>query len=467
MKYSAEGLEKVGLELVPPFSLDVVLDAQEDLTDPVGPVEFKEVARVLPGRRISGIAEFFGRTYFVKVFVGPQARRYWRREIAGAQLLAKSGVASPAVLFQGSTVGRGGYVLFFAELVEASDVVDDDSCAIGEVVNLVAKMHEADLVQTDPHLGNFVRSHDGIFAVDADGIRRAQLLRVQFANLGMLLAQRRPIFDTEILALWQRYATARGEYVTRTGSVEQFKQIVKKQRVKRISRYLKKTRRECTAFRHVKTFRRNVLCDRALWSQKEMQRLCLFPETVFGDGTLIKVSKSALVVRMTIDDRAYIVKRYNVKSLAHRVRRWFKRRAKTAWLNGHLLTFLGVPTAQPVALIEDRFGWFVGAGYLVMPDCGARSLDQLLATEPALFDTLAPQTAAILQHLEAAGLKHGDLKANNFVVHENEVALIDFDSLQSGDNTSDIKRFLRNWEHAPGMVSRWSQALADRGIQVG
>jgi aminoglycoside phosphotransferase (APT) family kinase protein len=69
--------------------------------------------------------------------------------------------------------------------------------------------------------------------------------------------------------------------------------------------------------------------------------------------------------------------------------------------------------------------------------------------------------------LEAAGLKHGDLKANNFVVHENEVALIDFDSLQSGDNTSDIKRFLRNWEHAPGMVSRWSQALADRGIQVG
>lgn len=482
MKYSAEGLRKAGLKLTPPFAIDVALDPVleppgEPAGEPAGEradegtnapavIEFKSLARVLPGRRVSGLAEFQDESHFVKVFLGPQARRYWRREMLGAQWLANADVPSPALLRQGAMAGEGGvgYVCLFAPLAQARTVFDDDGQAMAEIVDLVATMHQAGLLQSDVHLGNFLRNGDAMYAVDTDSIRRAQLLRVHFANLGMLLAQRRPTFDVEIDAMWDRYAASRGEYVQGMGSGAQLKQIVKKQRAERVRRYLRKTLRECTAFRHRKTFRLNVLCDRALWQQKDLQRLCLFPATVFDEGIPIKLGNSATLVRVTLDGRSYIVKRYNVKSIPHRVRRWFKRRARNAWMNGHLLSFLGIPSARPVALIENRLGWFVGACYLVMPDCGARSLDQVLSLDPNQFDEVAPQIIAILKQLAAAGLEHGDLKASNFVLRDGEVALIDFDSLRRGGNRGDIDRFLRNWHDSEELLRRWRELLFANGL---
>ena len=61
--------------------------------------------------------------------------------------------------------------------------------------------------------------------------------------------------------------------------------------------------------------------------------------------------------------------------------------------------------------------------------------------------------------LRAAGLQHGDLKATNFVVHEDQVALVDFDALEPGDNESDMARFLRNWVDDEALQSRWRERL--------
>ena len=223
-------------------------------------------------------------------------------------------------------------------------------------------------------------------------------------------------------------------------------------------RYVKKTLRDCSEFRHEQSFRSNVVCDRALWH--ELQRLCLFPDEVMEEGTTLKLGNSSTVVRVTIDSDDFIVKRYNVKNVVHRVRRWLKPRARRAWQNGHKLAFLGVPTARPVALVETRFGWLTGVSYLVMPDRGRRDLEQVLAAEPQSFETLAPQTIAILERLAAAGLRHGDLKVTNFVVDDGQVRLIDFDGLDTGNPTQDIARFMRNWRDSE-LSSRW-QSLIDQ-----
>ncbi len=465
MKFTAEGLAKAGMELVPPFIVEVYLDPSDDFnTDELVELQYVSVARVLPGRRVSGIAVCSaagrGETVFAKLFYGKRARRYWHRELQGAARLQSSGVPTPKVLARGATADGGGFVVLFEALEGAANLDDESNEDMREAVRMLAGLHDADLIQTDVHVGNFVRAGEDVYVVDADGVQRAtHVLRQQFPNLGMLLAQRTPLCDADIDEMWSLYSSKRGEYVTNLGSSEQLRRITDKQRTIRVRRFIDKTQRECTMIVHRKSFLRNWLCDRDHWPR--LQRFMLFAETLVGEGTPLKLGNSSTVVRITVDDTRYIVKRFNVKNFGHRVRRWFKRRPRQSWQNGHKLAFLGIRTARPVALLEQRLGWFVSTCYLVMPDCGERDLGQALATEPGLFDELAPQVVELLAGLKAANLAHGDLKASNFVLDENRVTLIDFDAVRTGDNAGDIARFLRNWDEQPELRAAWQQAFEE------
>jgi len=165
-------------------------------------------------------------------------------------------------------------------------------------------------------------------------------------------------------------------------------------------------------------------------------------------------------VRVSIEGRSYIVKRYNLKSFVHRVRRWFKPRARRAWRNGHHLASVGVSTAKPIALLEHKWSWARGVCYLVMPDVGNQDLARALAAAPQDFECYAPGTLAVLRALQAAGLQHGDLKATNFVLADDRVVLIDYDALRSGPSDPDWQRFLANWSAQPRLLQRWQAELA-------
>lgn len=469
MKYSPEGLALAGLDLVPPFVVDLCLDPGADLSAQiVTELTFTHVARVLPGRRVSGLAEHNGEVVFAKLFYGKRARRYWQRELGGAARLMRAGVNTPAVIDKGATADGGGFVVFFQPLLaadgqsEAHNLRDDDLEDMLAAVQMLAQLHDANLVQTDVHVDNFLRCSGQYFAIDADGIRRAHLLRQHFANLGMLLAQRTPLRDADIAEVWAAYSASRGAYVTRMGSAEQLAAITRRQRAKRVQRYLKKTQRECTEFVHKRSFTRNILCDRGHWPA--LQRLMFFPQAMVGEGTPLKLGNSSTVVRVTIDGVRYIVKRYNIKNPLHRFRRWFKRRARHAWCNGHLLSFLGIDTARPIALLEQKWGWFTGVCYLVMPDCGDRDLAQVLATDEARFEQLVVPTVQLLKGLRAAGLQHGDLKATNFVLSDEQLVLIDYDAVTRGDHDKDRTRFLANWDDQPQLLNAWTQALQEAGL---
>ena len=461
MRYSTAGLAKAGMEVAAPFNIGIRPDplgefAQFETLD----LTFTRCARILPGRRLSGAAKLNERHVFAKVFYGSGARRYWQRELRGVAVLQNAAMSTPALLGHGITEDNMGYVIIYRLLEGAKPVGPNHYAAFADVVCQVAALHNANLVQTDMHLGNFLRYQGQCYVVDADGIRRVRLLRQQFNNLAVLLAQRSPALDGEVAEHWQRYAQVRGSDVAGMSDARGIYALVCRQRRERVRRYLTKTQRNCSEFAQDTSWHYHWLCQRPL--NARLQRMKHFPEEIMALGIPLKLGNSATVVRVELEGERYIIKRYNLKNWLHRIRRWFKRRARLAWCNGHWLAFLGIPTARPVALLEQRWGWFVGACYLIMEDRGEQSLGQLLADEAVTeqrFNQLAQQVLNILSILQAAGIQHGDLKATNFVGQHDQLALIDYDAVKYGDVSVDHERFLANWQNQPKMLARWQAKL--------
>ena len=463
MKFTTKGLGRTGLDLAVPFQVDVYLDGSgADKEGVAATLNFTSITRNFPNRRVSGIAEVDGGAVFAKVFYGRRARRYWQREIRGAELIGPSEAPSPKLVGQGVTADGAGYVVLYQALVDAAGLSDGSHVEMSAAARCLARLHDADLIQTDPHLNNFIYCKGMVYAVDFDGLKRTDVLCQHLKNLGVLLAQRAPEYDKEIEEIWRAYADERGESVQQMGSPEEIKSHTLHARRERVRRYIRKTQRECTEFVRRKRFAREFLCDRSHWSR--MQRFMVAPDEFMRAGVPLKLGNSASVVRVRIEGKTYVVKRYNIKNFGHRLRRWFKRRGRNAWCNGHWLAFLGIETAKPVALLEKRWGWFPGVAYLVMPECGAEDLGHTLANHPDRFDELSRKTIALMCKLKDAGLRHGDLKATNFMVQGDAVLIIDYDAISEGRSATDAERFLANWEEETEIQANWRQMMADAGL---
>lgn len=487
MKFSTEGLASAGMDLVAPFRVEVRLDPGAGETGRLeaaqpGVLEFKSITRVMPNRRVSGEAEFVsdmdmpGRV-FAKIVYGKNARRYWLRELGGAEKLGRSSAPTASVLGRGTTADDQGYVVFYELIQDARTLDEFQMSEIEQAVVCLAELHQANLLQTDVHLGNFLINNNAVYVVDADGVMGGVTLRQHFANLAMFFAQRAPECDLQIAALWAVYAGVRGDYVQAMGSAQLLHKLTQRARRQRLRRYLKKTQRECTEFVHKHSFSHDFVCDRQHWHT--LQRFRVFPDAIMGEGVPLKLGNSSTVVRCELDGESYIIKRYNIKGIAHRLRRWFKHRARNAWKNGHTLAFLRVPTARPVALLEQRWGWFRGVAYLVMPNCGERDMLHALVADGVTFESVAPQTIRILQKMQAAGLQHGDFKATNFLLSKagigtaantqneftTDVCLVDYDALRSGPLAPDLARFMANWRDHPELHAAWAEALQNAGLE--
>ena len=187
MKYSTEGLAQAGMELVTPFQIGLRLDPDQDLDDQHEELlTLRDVARILPGRRISGLADFQNQRVFAKVFYGKGARRYWQRELHGAELMRKAGTRTPGVLFRGTTSDDAGFVVLYEALPEPQALNEHDMDHILAATEQVVQLHEHNLLQTDIHLNNFVMSEGTLYLVDADGVRASVRLRHQFYQSGHL-----------------------------------------------------------------------------------------------------------------------------------------------------------------------------------------------------------------------------------------------------------------------------------------
>lgn len=422
-----------------------------------GSLEFTQLLRLLPGRRLAGLARWNGATVFAKLFVGKDAVRHGQREHAGLVALQAGGLPTPAVLFA-VAVADGGY-LVLTDYLDGAVALDEQPLSPAEpqtllpAMKLLGRLHAAGLIQRDLHTGNFL-DHDGqLLLIDGDGVRNEPSAAAQADNLALLLAQLTPAWDARREELLQAYG--------RPVDTVALGRAVAVARERRLAHFLAKTVRDCSQFAVSRNFSRfaAVLREEAT----ALQPLLQDPDAAMAYGTLLKDGGTCTVAAVEQDGRLRVVKRYNLKHWRHALSRaWRPSRAWHSWQAAHRLAFYGIATPRPLALLEERFGPLRRRAFLVTDHCpGANLLDCL---DPARLPP--PELQQALRQLFATlfrlQISHGDLKATNLLWHDGEVVLIDLDALVQHRSASrfarawqrDRRRLLRNWP-ADSVLAAW------------
>lgn len=450
---SLESLRQAGREPSLPFAL-ILPDG--------GRLEFTRLLRLLPGKRLAGLALWNGQPVFAKLFVGTNALRHGARERAGLAALATAGLPTPALRFAG-TLDEGGYLVLTAFLDGAAALKEQWFAPIERqpllsAMRLLGRLHDAGLVQHDPHFGNFLLHQGQLLLIDGDGVRADASASGQLANLARLLAELEPIWDEQrpmLLQAWGRRVDA-----------DALDRAVAAARQRRLRRYLAKTVRDCSQFAVQKEFRRFTAVLRNEWPL--LQPLLANPDAATAAGQLLKNGNTCTVAAVEAGGRTLVVKRYNLKNWRHALSRlWRPSRAWHSWQAAHRLDFYGIATPRALALVEERWGALRGRAFFIAEHCPGPNLLTLL--DPAREPDPAIQQALgeLFRTLYRLRITHGDLKATNLLWHAERIVLIDLDALAEHGSAGtfarawrrDRERFLRNWPADSTLVGWLERAL--------
>ncbi len=414
--------------------------------------------RILPGKRLTGSGEWQGRKVLAKLFIAARgSERHWQRECRGAETLATHGLPTPALLASGLLRDGGQYVLY--DYLDGAHNPDGESLdELTPVFAQVGRMHALGLVQEDAHLGNFLLKDGRFYVIDGDAIRGPASPADCTGNLALLLAQLQPQAEATMrTALLQAYRSGNPGATT---DEAQLAAASARARQARLADYLDKSLRDCSLFKSAHSVDRFFSIVRS--ETGLLAPLIHDPDAWLERGIPLKRGRTATLARVEVNGRQLVIKRYNIKGPGHALSRsWRPSRAWQSWLEGHRLSFLGIATPRPLALIEKRAGPLRGKAWLISEYCDGESLASRFH-DP---DTVPPASdldaiGELMRRLVAARISHGDLKATNLLWCDDQPHLVDLDAMRQHAGEAGFKRawqrdcarFLDNWP--PGSALR-------------
>lgn len=451
------------------------------------PLHCLEVVRNVPGKRLVCRGSWQGRAVYAKLYLHPRlALRQQRREVRGLRAIAERGLATPELLHAGLAAGGRVAVIVLAAVVGAKTLRvawqaardDDDRRAelVRRMALLLARHHGSGLVQRDLHLGNFLLADDQILTLDGSAVRlckRALSVRRSIDNLARYLAEHAPRYDHLAAFALRAYCAQRG-WQGAAAWVARLRRRIGRWRDRRRRAYLRKVFRSSTEFAVNRDWRRLSIHRRRYDSMSLAGLLCDPDASLHARGAqLIKAGNTCTVWVVPVDGRQLVIKRFNIKGWCHGLQRAMRRtRAAVCWRNVHRLRFYEIPTATPVAMIEERTGPLRGRAFFITERLpGVRGDDYFFhGAEGGLCDRAAAQAVvACLAGLAQCRISHGDLKASNILVDGEQAALVDLDAMREHGSAirarygqrRDLRRFLRNWERCPPVYALFAGLIAE------
>ena len=193
-------------------------------------------------------------------------------------------------------------------------------------------------------------------------------------------------------------------------------------------------------------------------------------EGILDQSEMVKDGDRTTVVRVSHEGRSWILKRYNLKGPIHSLlHACMQTRAERCWRFGRKLTTAGINTPMPVAIVEERIGRMRFRSYLLTEFVEGTLLSEL-ANESNVAK-LSEEYAELWNRLEQQRIRHGDTKATNVIVAEDQsLWLIDLDAMTSFQvdwlfqhyQKRDWNRFMKNWRDSPKVAAAFEHAVEQR-----
>jgi tRNA A-37 threonylcarbamoyl transferase component Bud32 len=445
----------------------VDLDCSDSLTK-------LEVVRVVPGKRVVCKCFWQNGAVYAKIFVGKKSNRYAERDKAGTRLLNDAGIATPPLLAAQKLACADGDVLIYQAIEDCLNTEQAyNSFSALERFNLmcllvktIALHHQAGLIQTDCYLKNFLIKGEKIYTLDGDGIKQYAKLSLgqMLENLSVLLSKMNVLdFENWCSKLLENYQSV---HFSPQMDAQKIKGLVAKERSDVASKYAdNKVFRQCTDVKIISNGNTFIAIGSNYSKLGLPQSITTVDECINAEN-IIKSGNTCTVATASLNNLSFVIKRYNIKSDFHFFSRvWRPSRAAISWANAHRLIILGLKTAKPVAMLEQRFfGFFRGKAYFLSEYIDAPDIADFfkITTNQKLRSEAVKQTVELFYRLYLLKISHGDMKATNIkVLLDGAPLLIDLDSMQQHhtdffakkSHVRDIKRFMRNWKDEPSLYN--------------
>lgn len=446
-------------------------------------LKLKHLVREVPGKRLVYQASWQGQPVFAKVFLGKLALKYAQRDLSGIQKLLDARSMTPQILSYQATADGANQVLILEEIVGAKNMEQVlqawPACSkqrqqlASQLVKEVAKHHHAGLHQTDIYFKNFLLLEDQIFTLDGDGIKmlpKHNEGQTTLRNLAALLSKL-DVLEIEkwLPQLLADYGHARGWQTLPPLALLQH--LIAVHRRQATNAYAnKKVFRTCTDVQ-VSKQSNQYLAVASAYTNIDLGNVSLLDNCLqipdFKSGNTCTVG-----LLTTKDAQKIVIKRYNVKSVWHGVMRSFRKtRAAISWANAHRLKLLGLATIQPVSLLEERFffGRLRRRSYFLSEYLDGLDADDFFAAERDKVKRaeVVKHIVELFYRLYLLNISHGDMKASNIKIVDNQPVLIDLDSMKQHSfgliakhsHARDLRRFMRNWQADEALTNAFKKVF--------
>lgn len=427
-------------------------------------IECTKVVRYLPKRRLVCIGSYKGEDVIAKVFFGKRYKKRWQRELTGINLISDTRINTPSVLEQFLDKDEGFAVIVFQYISEAETLEErwtksnDEnikqkvfSCA----TDLLATMHDAGVFQRDIHLSNFITKGGKVYLIDGEQVYKKtgkkQLVKACEQNLSMFFTQMYQYELPYIKQLFTSYLKTRRKKNWLPGYDQTMRQL-ECNRKWRVKKYVdNKVFRSCTEFETIVDKKMSVFIRRDIDSG-DVRRFVDNPGLYIDKGEVIKNGTSTKVVKIRLNNCFFILKYYKNKGLTHSLFSCLKKysRAASSWRHGHLLKFLGIPTADPVVCMDKKLWGMAGDSLIVTKHLDGLQLQKYLLNEQVNEQSKKQVVCKVklrIKQMHESMIAHGDLKLPNILISDEEPFFVDLDSMCKASREKiqkDRERFVKS-----------------------
>ncbi len=370
--YTGKALRRANRHLELPFSLRL---RKSDIA-----LLCEHLLKIVPKRRAVFSGTWEKQEVLAKLFYRPlHIRRHLQRETAGCQALAKAGIPTPKVLYAGKTDNASVGVLLFEYLHPISSLRDvwnalefreEKQLLFRQLLDIIAKMHQAGLKQCDLHLDNFFIHHHTLYAIDGASVTRSSNGRPlakqeSLHNLGLLFAQLTTQDCAITIDLFREYLKARAWDDTERIHDDLQSQIQQQQEWRFKKYFARNLFRKTDRVVYQRSFRHFMLCIKSDYSPAmadyldSLQQLSPLPNSQSKNSFSEEFS-------VQIAGTDFVVTRYRHKGIDKTALScWRMSPAAHAWQKAHRDASLDQTAPKPVALLEKHFGPFCSTSFYI------------------------------------------------------------------------------------------------------